>query len=88
MCWYSLARGMDLHVMENVINYDAPRATTTYTHRVGRTATVGLDVMDHAYYNNFETRSKQIVSQNFGILQWFYTQAMQKIIANNFTKEI
>ena len=33
-----LARGIDLPNIRFVINYDAPKYTKTYVHRVGRTA--------------------------------------------------
>lgn len=41
VCSDALTRGMDIHAVENVINYDAPSQITTYIHRAGRTARAG-----------------------------------------------
>jgi ATP-dependent RNA helicase DDX51/DBP6 len=35
------SRGLDLHSLTHVVNYDIPTSVTTYVHRVGRTARAG-----------------------------------------------
>lgn len=35
------ARGIDIHDLPVVVNYDLPRSATDYTHRIGRTARAG-----------------------------------------------
>ena len=35
------ARGIDIAQMPVVVNYDLPRSTTDYTHRIGRTGRAG-----------------------------------------------
>ncbi len=37
------SRGIDVHDLSHVINYDIPEQTETYTHRIGRTGRAGLD---------------------------------------------
>eukprot|EP00049_Salpingoeca_infusionum_P000873 m.43046 g.43046 ORF g.43046 m.43046 type:complete len:510 (+) comp10756_c0_seq1:111-1640(+) len=41
VCTDSLARGIDLELVENVVCYDIPQNPQTYMHRVGRTARAG-----------------------------------------------
>ena len=67
VCSDGLARGMDLHVVENVINYDAPRAITTYIHRVGRTARAGrhgqcITILKQGQSKSFHKMSAQIAN--------------------------
>ena len=47
VCSDSLARGMDISLVDHVINYDVPAHVQTYVHRVGRTARAGK--VGHAY---------------------------------------
>lgn len=37
------ARGIDIAALPAVLNYDLPRATVDYTHRIGRTARAGAN---------------------------------------------
>ncbi|KAL4869819.1 P-loop containing nucleoside triphosphate hydrolase protein [Aspergillus spectabilis] len=37
------SRGLDLQSLTHVVNYDVPASTTTYVHRVGRTARAGKE---------------------------------------------
>nr|CAB3237169.1 ATP-dependent RNA helicase DDX51-like [Phallusia mammillata] len=41
ICSDSMARGMDIHGVSNVILYDSPPLIKTYIHRIGRTARAG-----------------------------------------------
>eukprot|EP00056_Hartaetosiga_gracilis_P004881 m.78820 g.78820 ORF g.78820 m.78820 type:complete len:614 (-) comp11970_c0_seq2:1996-3837(-) len=41
VCSDSMARGMDLPNVENVVSYDCPNKSQTYVHRVGRAARAG-----------------------------------------------
>lgn len=37
------ARGLDIHLLPNVINYDLPHVAEDYVHRIGRTARAGAE---------------------------------------------
>lgn len=58
------ARGLDLHGLPVVFNYDLPRSTEDFTHRVGRTGRAGargvavslVTVDDEAHYSLIEMR--------------------------------
>lgn len=58
------ARGLDLRGLEVVFNYDLPRSTADFTHRVGRTGRAGdtgvavtlVTVDDEAHYSLIEKR--------------------------------
>lgn len=41
ICSDALARGIDIHDVDIVLSYDAPRHVKTYIHRIGRTARAG-----------------------------------------------
>ena len=41
VCSDAMARGMDMPLVDHVINYDVPTHLQTYVHRVGRTARAG-----------------------------------------------
>ncbi len=43
VCSDSMARGLDIDSVANVVNYDVPVYAKTYIHRVGRTARAGRD---------------------------------------------
>ena len=41
VCSDAMARGLDIELVQNVINYDLPVRSETYVHRVGRAARAG-----------------------------------------------
>ena len=41
ICSDAMARGLDIELVDNVINYDLPVRPETYVHRVGRAARAG-----------------------------------------------
>lgn len=43
VCSDSMARGLDIDSVSNVVNYDVPVFAKTYVHRVGRTARAGRE---------------------------------------------
>jgi ATP-dependent RNA helicase DDX51/DBP6 len=43
ICSDLIARGMDIHNVAHVVNYDVPLDIRKYVHRVGRTARAGRD---------------------------------------------
>lgn len=60
------ARGIDIPALEVVVNYDLPRSTTQYVHRIGRTGRAGragvavsfVSASTDAHFRLIETRQK------------------------------
>lgn len=48
------ARGIDLPVLENVVNYDFPTGSRVFVHRVGRTARAGRKGSAYSFVTNTE----------------------------------
>ena len=67
VCSDSMARGLDIDSVSNVVNYDVPVFAKTYVHRVGRTARAGREgssytlckyiIHLHHVWNSDETHS-------------------------------
>ena len=60
-----MTRGMDIVNASNVINYDAPVHTTTYLHRVGRTARAGqsgraITLLRHEDVRHFKSMLRKV----------------------------
>ncbi|TKB53019.1 ATP-dependent RNA helicase SrmB [Ferrimonas aestuarii] len=63
------ARGLDIHGITHVINYDLPRHADTYVHRIGRTARAGakgtaisiVEAHDHPQLGKIERYTKDTI---------------------------
>jgi ATP-dependent RNA helicase DeaD len=63
------ARGLDIRNITHVFNYDLPKTSEEYTHRIGRTARAGdageaITLLTHADYDNF---SRVLANRNIKI---------------------
>ena len=61
----AMTRGMDIVNVSNIINYDAPVHTTTYLHRVGRTARAGqsgraVTLLRHEDVRHFKSMLRKV----------------------------
>jgi len=61
----AMTRGMDVPSVANIINYDAPVHTTTYLHRVGRTARAGqsgraITLLRHEDVRHFKNMLRKV----------------------------
>ncbi len=61
------ARGLDIVELDAVVNYDLPRSTVDYTHRIGRTGRAGksgvavsfISAESHAHFQQIEKRQER-----------------------------
>ena len=49
------ARGLDIKELSMVVNFDIPRGSETYTHRIGRTGRAGAEGIAITLYDNYES---------------------------------
>ena len=61
----AMTRGMDVPSVANIVNYDAPVHTTTYLHRVGRTARAGqsgraITLLRHEDVRHFKSMLRKV----------------------------
>ena len=61
----AMTRGMDILNVANIVNYDAPVHTTTYLHRVGRTARAGqsgraVTLLRHEDVGHFKSMLRKV----------------------------
>lgn len=60
------SRGLDVPACELVINYDLPRATVTYVHRVGRTARAGRSGLSVTFVTQSDVSLFHSVEERLG----------------------
>jgi ATP-dependent RNA helicase DeaD len=64
------ARGLDIHGVSHVVNYDVPNSPDAYVHRIGRTGRAGrggvaitfAEPREHRYLRNIEQLTKQKIA--------------------------
>ncbi len=61
----AMTRGMDIPSVANIVNYDAPVHTTTYLHRVGRSARAGqsgraVTLLRHEDVRHFKSMLRKV----------------------------
>ncbi|VVB84480.1 putative ATP-dependent RNA helicase [uncultured archaeon] len=64
VCTDVAARGLDIHGVSHVYNYDIPRESKQYIHRIGRTARAGaegkaINILANKDYDNFSAILKE-----------------------------
>jgi ATP-dependent RNA helicase DeaD len=64
VCTDVAARGLDIHGVSHVYNYDIPRESKQYIHRIGRTARAGaegkaINILAQSDYDNFSRVLKE-----------------------------
>ena len=64
VCTDVAARGLDIHGVSHVYNYDIPRESKQYIHRIGRTARAGaegkaINILSRKDYDNFSAVLKE-----------------------------
>ncbi|WLD58773.1 ATP-dependent RNA helicase DbpA [Salinispirillum sp. LH 10-3-1] len=57
------ARGLDIPALPLVINYDLPRDTTAYTHRIGRTGRAGATGLAVSILPTADSRRAQVIME-------------------------
>ncbi|MCQ2399143.1 MAG: C-terminal helicase domain-containing protein, partial [Clostridia bacterium] len=69
------ARGIDISDVEAVFNYDIPKQTEWYTHRIGRTGRAGKTGVAYSLVNTVyqETQLKKIVAETGDKIKEYYT---------------
>src|SRR3989344_1570648 len=74
------ARGLDIKNVSHIINYDIPKTSNEYIHRIGRTARAGSHgkVISLFSVNNFDTSGKVLEDRSL-VVQKLETPDFQKI---------
>ncbi|MCL6415709.1 ATP-dependent RNA helicase DbpA [Aestuariirhabdus sp. Z084] len=57
------ARGLDINDLPAVINYDLPRNSETYVHRIGRTGRAGKEGLALSLYTDYESRKIRAIEE-------------------------
>ncbi|KDR75870.1 hypothetical protein GALMADRAFT_248604 [Galerina marginata CBS 339.88] len=87
------ARGIDIPVLENVINYDFPQGARVFVHRVGRTARAGRKGWAWSFVTNSELPylldlqlflGRPLINDSAGQDEQVYTESL---ILGNFQRE-
>ena len=61
------ARGLDITALPVVVNYDLPRSSTDYTHRIGRTGRAGLAGMAISFVSASSAAHFKLIEKRHGI---------------------
>ncbi|PHH73230.1 hypothetical protein CDD80_3940 [Ophiocordyceps camponoti-rufipedis] len=75
------ARGLDIHAVDVVINFDMPDSSKTYIHRVGRTARAGKAGIALNLVTQYETELYQRVEAALGKKLEVYPTDKQAVMA-------
>jgi ATP-dependent RNA helicase DDX54/DBP10 len=82
------ARGIDIPLLDNVINYDFPSASKVFVHRVGRTARAGKSGNSYSLVTNDEIPYMMDLQLFTGRPFVFANQFNQKDLRPDYTREI